>query len=135
MLLLLVVSNPSQSLLPSRLCSAAIVGVSKRWWRVCWNSRQLWRQLAISQHEPRRRMAALADAANLTRTERMEARKIIRQGAERQLGRVAHLAETFTVTYDKSRAPFPTAAASTERRAVAAQPGELTGAAYHCDFS
>lgn len=98
------------------LYSPAIVGVSKRWWRVCWGSRQLWHSLNLHGGQPDPPIAsypAAAGAAPAAADDQVPLMSVAEWGKKQhqrlagwqaakraQLERVGHLAEA--VTYDDS---------------------------------
>ncbi|PRW57648.1 kinase [Chlorella sorokiniana] len=99
----------------------AIVGVSKRWSRLCWGSRQLWQRINLRGGEPGPPIAtyaaaaAAADEDRLLETADLQQRQLQRQAAWQaakcaQLERAGRLAEA--VSYDDSMAQvLPLAAA------------------------
>lgn len=99
---------------PTLLRSPAIVGVSKRWRRVCWGSRRLWRRLIISSQEldapsiaspAAQRPAAETPAARLARLHRR--RDGWAEAKRAQLQKIGRLVEAVTVSDYIGWLPIP----------------------------
>lgn len=96
---------------PTLLRSPAIAGVSKRWWRVCWGSRQLWRDIAITHGNPGSPIATSATGPRLVSPESLQQRAENFKAAQRALlARVGRCAEVFTCHDDAFEACIPLSA-------------------------